>query len=166
MSTRGSRFTCRSGWPLVGFMVGSVTGDPTAWHADKQVVRLCAQLTWLLALSMALAALGIDLMLPAFDEIREGLGMAPGSTEVTALVTTYFLGLAIGQLAYGGIIPLLFDLLGVGADQVAVVLGAATGGDRRGAAPAFPSRRPCTPRRRRSSAPRTAPAARRRGRSG
>ena len=43
-------FTCLIGWPLVGFMVGSVTGDPTAWHADKQVVRLCAQLTWLLAL--------------------------------------------------------------------------------------------------------------------
>ena len=42
--------TCLIGWPLVGFMVGSVTGDPTAWHADKQVVRLCAQLTWLLAL--------------------------------------------------------------------------------------------------------------------
>jgi Protein of unknown function (DUF3159) len=43
-------FTCLIGWPLVGFMVGSVTGDPTAWHADKQIVRLCAQLTWLLAL--------------------------------------------------------------------------------------------------------------------
>jgi hypothetical protein len=42
--------TCLIGWPLVGFMVGSVTGDPTAWHRDKQVVRLCTQLTWLLAL--------------------------------------------------------------------------------------------------------------------
>ena len=38
------------GWPLVGFMVGSVTGDPTAWHSDKQVVRLCTKLTWLLVL--------------------------------------------------------------------------------------------------------------------
>lgn len=42
--------TCLIGWPLVGFMVGSVTGDPTAWHADRQVVRLCSLLTWLLAL--------------------------------------------------------------------------------------------------------------------
>jgi hypothetical protein len=42
--------TCVIGWPVVGFMVGSVTGDPTAWHRDKQVVRLCTQLTWLLAL--------------------------------------------------------------------------------------------------------------------
>ena len=43
-------FTCLIGWPLVGFMVGSVTGDPTAWHADKQIVRLCTRLTWLLML--------------------------------------------------------------------------------------------------------------------
>lgn len=40
--------SCLSGWPLVGFMVGSVTGDATAWHSDKQVVRLCTRLTWLL----------------------------------------------------------------------------------------------------------------------
>ena len=42
--------TCLARWPLVGFMVGSVTGDPTAWHKDRQVVRLCTQLTWLLVL--------------------------------------------------------------------------------------------------------------------
>lgn len=42
--------TCIIGWPLVGFMVGSVTGDPTAWHEDRQVVKLCTLLTWLLAL--------------------------------------------------------------------------------------------------------------------
>lgn len=41
--------TCLVGWPLVGFMVGSVTGDVTAWHHDKQVVKLCTTLTWLLA---------------------------------------------------------------------------------------------------------------------
>ncbi len=37
-------------WPIVGFIVGSVAGDPTAWHADPHVVRLCSRLTWLLAL--------------------------------------------------------------------------------------------------------------------
>lgn len=42
--------SCLVSWPLVGFMVGSVTGDPTAWHADRQIVRLCTRLTWLLAL--------------------------------------------------------------------------------------------------------------------
>ncbi len=36
-------------WPVVGFMVGSVEGDPTAWHRDPQVVRLCRNLTWMLA---------------------------------------------------------------------------------------------------------------------
>lgn len=50
-------FTCLVRWPLVGFMVGSVTGDPTAWHRDKQVVRLCTQLTWLLALPCLLRVL-------------------------------------------------------------------------------------------------------------
>ena len=39
-----------AGWPLVGFLVGSVTGDPTAWHADRALVRLCSRLTWVLAL--------------------------------------------------------------------------------------------------------------------
>jgi hypothetical protein len=42
--------TCLTGWPLVGFMIGSVTGDPTAWHGDRQIVRLCTRLTWLLVL--------------------------------------------------------------------------------------------------------------------
>jgi hypothetical protein len=36
-------------WPLVGFMVGSVAGDPTEWHRDPQVVGLCRNLTWMLA---------------------------------------------------------------------------------------------------------------------
>jgi hypothetical protein len=43
-------FTILIRWPLVGFIVGSVAGDPTAWHEDRNVVRLCSRLTWLLAL--------------------------------------------------------------------------------------------------------------------
>jgi hypothetical protein len=35
-------------WPLVGFMVGSVTGDVTAWRRDEQIVKLCSLLTWVL----------------------------------------------------------------------------------------------------------------------
>lgn len=42
--------SCVTRWPLVGFMVGSVTGDPTAWRSDPQVVKLCTRLTWLLVL--------------------------------------------------------------------------------------------------------------------
>ncbi|GAB2878295.1 DUF3159 domain-containing protein [Nocardioides pacificus] len=46
--------TCVVGWPLVGFMVGSVTGDATAWHRDPQIVRLCTRLTWVLVVPCAL----------------------------------------------------------------------------------------------------------------
>ena len=45
------------GWPLVGFMIGSITGDPTSWHRDKAMVRLCAQMTWLFALPCVLRVL-------------------------------------------------------------------------------------------------------------
>ncbi|GIH47626.1 DUF3159 domain-containing protein [Microbispora rosea] len=37
-------------WPIVGFLIGSVTGDPTAWHKDPALVRLCSRLTLLLML--------------------------------------------------------------------------------------------------------------------
>jgi hypothetical protein len=36
-------------WPLVGFMIGGVTGDLTGWHKDPRLRSLCAKLTWLLA---------------------------------------------------------------------------------------------------------------------
>lgn len=49
--------TILSGWPLMGFLIGSVTGDPTGWHEDRAVVRLCARLTWLLALPCVLRVL-------------------------------------------------------------------------------------------------------------
>ena len=42
------------GWPVVGFMVGSVAGDPTAWHDERQVVRLCRNLTLMLVLPCVL----------------------------------------------------------------------------------------------------------------
>lgn len=78
-------------------------------------------------MSMALAALGIDVMLPAFGAIRADLGLAADSTAVTGLITAYFLGMAVGQLAYGpladrfGRRPALFVGYGIYA------LGALTG---------------------------------------
>ncbi|MEP9383480.1 DUF3159 domain-containing protein [Nocardioides cheoyonin] len=53
--------TCLAGWPLIGFMVGSVTGDPTGWHRDRQVVQLCSRLTWLF---LAPGAVGVLLQGP------------------------------------------------------------------------------------------------------
>jgi len=41
-------------WPVVGFLIGSVTGDPTAWRAQPALVRLCSRLTLLLALPCVL----------------------------------------------------------------------------------------------------------------
>ena len=55
--------SCLVGWPFIGFMVGSVTGDPTAWHQDKQVVRLCTRLTWLF---LAPGAIGVLLQGPVY----------------------------------------------------------------------------------------------------
>lgn len=40
--------SCLVRWPAVGFLLGGATGDPIAWRRDRQVVRLCSQLTWLL----------------------------------------------------------------------------------------------------------------------
>lgn len=37
------------GWPIVGFMIGSLTGEPTEWHRDPALVKLCSRLTWLFA---------------------------------------------------------------------------------------------------------------------
>jgi hypothetical protein len=37
-------------WPFIGFLIGSVTGDPTGWRNDPAIVRLCTRLTWLFVL--------------------------------------------------------------------------------------------------------------------
>jgi DHA1 family bicyclomycin/chloramphenicol resistance-like MFS transporter len=50
---------------------------------------------------MAMAALSIDLLLPAFPDMREDFGLPPGSTEISRVITTFFFGLAAGQLVYG-----------------------------------------------------------------
>lgn len=42
--------SCLTRWPLVGFMLGGVTGDSVGWRQDPQIVRLCTRLTWVLGL--------------------------------------------------------------------------------------------------------------------
>jgi Protein of unknown function (DUF3159) len=65
-------FTAVIGWPLVGFMVGSVTGDPTAWRQDKQIVRLCSRLTWVLvAPCLVRVAIQAPLWLAGFAEAMD-----------------------------------------------------------------------------------------------
>jgi hypothetical protein len=61
-------------WPIVGFLIGSVTGDPTAWHGDSALVRLCSRLTWLLMLPCLLRVV-VQLPLYWADQVT-ALGVA------------------------------------------------------------------------------------------
>lgn len=54
-----------------------------------------------MSLAMAMTALAIDSMLPAFDPIREQFGLDPGATDVAVLVTAFLIGLGLGQLPAG-----------------------------------------------------------------
>lgn len=54
-----------------------------------------------MAMTIGLTALSIDLMLPAFDDIRADFGLAANATETGAIITVFFFGLAFGQLLYG-----------------------------------------------------------------
>jgi MFS transporter, DHA1 family, multidrug resistance protein len=53
------------------------------------------------ALSMASVALSIDSILPAFGAIRQSLGLATDSSATAGLITTYFIGMAVGQIPFG-----------------------------------------------------------------
>ncbi|MCP4305849.1 MAG: multidrug effflux MFS transporter [bacterium] len=55
----------------------------------------------LISMVMALAALGIDLMLPAFDAIREQFNLGAESNRVAQVVTAFLLGMALAQFFYG-----------------------------------------------------------------
>ena len=59
------------------------------------------ELVFLLGAISATTALGIDMALPAFGEIRLGLGLAADSPRVALTVTLYFFGLAGAQMLYG-----------------------------------------------------------------
>ena len=50
---------------------------------------------------MALGALAIDIMIPAFPDMRREFGMSPDSTDVGWIITAFFLGVAVGPWLYG-----------------------------------------------------------------
>ncbi len=56
-----------------------------------------------LSMISAIAALGIDMMLPAFDDIRETFELGQGSNQVARIITAYFLGMALAPIPYGAI---------------------------------------------------------------
>ena len=41
-------------WPVVGLLIGSVTGDLAGWRLNPAVLRLCSRLTWLLVAPCAI----------------------------------------------------------------------------------------------------------------
>lgn len=50
---------------------------------------------------MASGAMAIDLMLPAFPEMRTAFGLAADSSQVSWVITAFFLGMAIGPWLFG-----------------------------------------------------------------
>lgn len=58
------------GWPLVGFLVGSVMGEATEWRDDAALVRLCSRLTLVLALPCILR---VAVQLPLWLDSQIGL---------------------------------------------------------------------------------------------
>ncbi|MFZ9015934.1 MAG: MFS transporter [Ilumatobacteraceae bacterium] len=54
-----------------------------------------------LSMCMAVTALGVDTVLPAYDSIRSSLGLAEGASEITGLITFYLMGNALGLLPAG-----------------------------------------------------------------
>lgn len=54
-----------------------------------------------LSMCMAVTALGVDTVLPAYGDIRESLGLAADANEVTGLITFYLLGNSLGLLPAG-----------------------------------------------------------------
>ena len=55
----------------------------------------------IISLTMALAALAIDITLPAFATMRQDFGLPEGSSAVAPVITAALVGLAIGQIAWG-----------------------------------------------------------------
>ncbi len=54
-----------------------------------------------MSLLTGIVAIAIDTMLPAFDEIRMTFGLSADSNQTSLTITSFFVGLALGQLVQG-----------------------------------------------------------------
>ncbi|MEO5823686.1 MAG: multidrug effflux MFS transporter [Vicinamibacteraceae bacterium] len=59
-----------------------------------------AEFITLSACVMILTALGIDIMLPAFGDVRRHFHLSPGSTQTSLIIAAFFLG-QVAQIAFG-----------------------------------------------------------------
>ncbi|HET7388096.1 MAG TPA: DUF3159 domain-containing protein [Nocardioidaceae bacterium] len=113
-------------WPVVGFMVGSVTGDPTAWHRDAQVVRLCRNLTWLL---VAPCVVRVAVELPMYAAGRAADGSAADGWIAALGVAKIVLGWPLQIAALAAMAWLLArNHTPVGAEPAAAAEGAEPSG--------------------------------------
>ena len=104
----------------------SIRSEP---HNGSLLTISHREFVFLMASCMGMAALSIDLMLPAFPDMRSDFGLPADSTQTAWVITAFFLGLAGGQLFYGpmsdryGRKPMLYvglTLLVIGASLAAV----------------------------------------------
>lgn len=65
-----------------------------------QIKMRPAEFIVLSACTMTLTALGIDIMLPAFSELREHFGLGSESTETAKIISFFFMG-QIAQIIFG-----------------------------------------------------------------
>lgn len=90
-------------WPLVGFMVGSVAGDPTEWHRDRQVVRLTSHLSWMLVIPCVLR---VVVQLPIYLGGTSG-AMDPGAAVAALGFSKILMGWPLQLAALAGMVWLL-----------------------------------------------------------
>lgn len=90
-------------WPVVGFMVGSVAGDATAWHGNRQVVRLCSNLSWLLVLPCVIR---VAVQLPVYLAGTRGV-LEPEAAVAVLGVSKIAMGWPLQLLALAGMVWLL-----------------------------------------------------------
>ena len=55
----------------------------------------------ILSMSMAVTALGIDTVLPAYSELRTAFGLEPDAAAITGVITFFFMGSSLGLLPAG-----------------------------------------------------------------
>lgn len=77
---------------------GNTTDTP-----QRQPGISTAELTALLAFLSACTALSIDAVLPTFSDVREAFGLGTNSTAPALILSSFFFGLAGGQLIWGSI---------------------------------------------------------------
>lgn len=79
----------------------TVTRSEEALEYTPQGGLGARELLVMISALMALTAMGIDLLLPAFDDIREAFDLSEDSNQVSQVLTFFFLGLAVAQLVWG-----------------------------------------------------------------